>query len=344
MKINNKNIVNKILNLYIKEELTQKQISEKTKISQNTIHKILKINNIQIVYRNRGFTRKYKINETYFEKINTPEKAYWLGWLASDGYVSEKEYQIRLSLIDKEIIENFKKSLKTDYKITTVKFTENSKIQYRITINSKYMIESLKKLGIVNKKSYKTCIPNIPKEFIPYFLRGYFEGDGHISNRNSQTNHCNCQITSCSILMLTQIEEYLKQNKILNKPNSYISKTKNYYRLIIGKTYEAIAFFNLIYKNPFLVLSRKYKKFLEIKNKPAKIKRGKTSKYRGMYYDKINKRFRPRLWHNNKLVEIGYFKTETDAALAYNAKIKELGLPDYMLNKIEENSLDNPIK
>jgi hypothetical protein len=34
--------------------------------------------------------RKYFIDENYFEFINSEEKAYWLGWIASDGHLSKK--------------------------------------------------------------------------------------------------------------------------------------------------------------------------------------------------------------------------------------------------------------
>jgi len=30
--------------------------------------------------------KKYQFNTRYFNKIDTPEKAYWLGFIAADGY------------------------------------------------------------------------------------------------------------------------------------------------------------------------------------------------------------------------------------------------------------------
>jgi len=52
------------------------------------------------------------------------------------------------------------------------------------------------------------------------------------------------------------------------------------------------------------------------------------SKYRGVSYDKSRHQWTARLKHKNIYVHIGRFSTEKEAALAYNAKARELGLLD----------------
>lgn len=54
--------------------------------------------------------RKYSLNESYFEKIDSEEKAYFLGFLFSDGSVSKYSLNLSLAEVDKEILE--KKSRK----------------------------------------------------------------------------------------------------------------------------------------------------------------------------------------------------------------------------------------
>lgn len=39
---------------------------------------------------------------TYFENIDTEEKAYWLGFLYADGYVNANEDKIELCLAEKD--------------------------------------------------------------------------------------------------------------------------------------------------------------------------------------------------------------------------------------------------
>lgn len=63
--------------------------------------------------------RIYKVNENYFEKIDTPEKAYILGFFYADGYNNEEigvlEFVQKEERID--ILEQIKECLKCDYKI-----------------------------------------------------------------------------------------------------------------------------------------------------------------------------------------------------------------------------------
>ena len=42
------------------------------------------------------------LKEDIFEVIDTPEKAYWLGFLYADGYVQTRGYMIALTLSSKD--------------------------------------------------------------------------------------------------------------------------------------------------------------------------------------------------------------------------------------------------
>ena len=43
------------------------------------------------VRSHRESRKKYDYDETYFSTIDTPEKAYWLGFIYADGYISKKQ-------------------------------------------------------------------------------------------------------------------------------------------------------------------------------------------------------------------------------------------------------------
>ena len=76
--------------------------------------------------------KKYKLNESVFDTIDTEEKAYWLGFLMSDGYNHETHSQVslRLQAGDKEILEKYKIFLETDVPIYTFKrLTPEKKIE-----------------------------------------------------------------------------------------------------------------------------------------------------------------------------------------------------------------------
>jgi len=46
-------------------------------------------------------------NKRFFETIDTKQKAYWLGFIAADGYVNSKRLTIKLSPKDQERIDLF---------------------------------------------------------------------------------------------------------------------------------------------------------------------------------------------------------------------------------------------
>ena len=50
----------------------------------------------------------------------------------------------------------------------------------------------------------------------------------------------------------------------------------------------------------------------------------KSSKYKGVSWNKRNKKWRACIKHNRKMIHIGLFKDEKDAARAYDTKAKEL--------------------
>ena len=84
------------------------EIARNYNISAPTVWYWLKKRGIKI----RG-KRKYKIIESYFDEIDTKEKAYFLGLLYADGYnyTAGKNKHFSLSLVDTDVLILFKKQL-----------------------------------------------------------------------------------------------------------------------------------------------------------------------------------------------------------------------------------------
>jgi hypothetical protein len=127
----------------------------------------------------------YHVNHNYFSSITTREKAYWLGWIWSDGYVRQQgeSYQIELELHkdDVYILEQFKTAVETDY---SIRFRRDSA---RLCVISRQMFQDLREYGIIPQKSKLATQPDIEEIFVADFIRGVFDGDGHISkNRQPQ--------------------------------------------------------------------------------------------------------------------------------------------------------------
>lgn len=138
--------------------------------------------------------RKYPINEHFFDKINTEEKAYILGLLYADGYNNTDRNSVSLVLkeSDKEILEKITAIVQptkpllyidTSIKVKTKGF-ENSQNQWKFTINNKHISERLVDLGCGKAKTHNLTFPTeeqVPKLLQRHFIRGYFDGDGSVS-------------------------------------------------------------------------------------------------------------------------------------------------------------------
>jgi hypothetical protein len=284
--------------------------------------------------RNTMMNVKYNVNDTYFEKIDTAEKAYWLGFLYADGHNTESPHWRVSFILKKQDALHVEKFNKIFYP------TGDKKITFRkadgaasSVIHSKKICEDLIRLNVVNRKSLIIKFPNlniVPKEFILYFIQGLFDGDGSVSIFTKTKPACACLDFSGSIPLIKKLKDIIKE--ITNIDFGY--KERKFVNTI-AVTYikgndKVLKFLNWLYSDPQFVLPRKYNKYQEIKKIKEIIISNKSSKYRGVYY----RRNAPHasIEKNNKRYYLGRFLTERDAAEAYNAKAIELFGPNTKLN------------
>lgn len=208
---------------------------------------------------------KINLNENYFSEIDTHKKAYFLGLLFSDGYICSNVYKtsktvgIALQLEDKYILEEFKKELEAEVKISEYK---NSA---KLTISNLKMYKDLKSLGIKEKKSSKDHdFPPIKKEFYNSFILGYFDGDGCITIK--ATKAIVVTISGNSRSFFEQMQKILLENfDIETNIREETGKRKNplYILYFKGRTNQ-LKFKNNMYSDSGIYLTRKHAKFMEI--------------------------------------------------------------------------------
>lgn len=331
-----------IVNDYLNYTL-HKIIKSKYNISNGCIQGILNRNKIRRIndlkrIENR---RKYKFDQGKFQNIDTEEKSYWLGYLMADGCVAKNMNTVSICSKDKITIEKFRSFIgDTNIPILPSKNCAGLQNQSVIKINSRKMCFDLTKHGCTPQKAYRIYIPNINKDLLNHFLRGYFDGDGCFYIRKDRNIWGNASITSCSNIILKQVQNLLKELNILRKNREYIrytlskNKKSKYGTINIGSIKEIVKFGDFLYNNATIFLQRKFERYLKFKNRPFRIKKLKAkSKYFGVT---IHKYAYKKKWTAFLRKEtIGNFYTEKDAAIAYNNKIIELGLPKEMLNIIK---------
>lgn len=136
--------------------------------------------------------RLYEVNHNYFEIINSQKKAYWLGWLITDGYIRSDSRRIVLKLAAKDIdvLEDLKHDLQADYPINYERprktiykgIRVNGTGAYYLAMTSEKMKNDLAKYGVIPNKTYICKFPhNLKEEYYPGFVAGAISGDGSIS-------------------------------------------------------------------------------------------------------------------------------------------------------------------
>jgi hypothetical protein len=271
-KIKNSPEVNQlIISLYLSGKDTY-QILKQLSCSQTFILNTLKRNNIAR-RTTQSYTTKYISNDTFFDTIDTEEKAYILGFLYADGnnYVNGNhsyEISIKLQLKDKIILEKIKNILSTNSIIKEETNKKTLKQYCHLKINSKAMSDSLSAIGCIPNKSLKLVWPEqiTDPKISQHFLRGYSDGDGSIyCKKPSKTGHVNYfwQITSTNNFC-QYVKQYIAKSNIncsisLSKPKTNkITST-----LLVGGNIQMAKILNWLYSDATIYLPRKYEKYLE---------------------------------------------------------------------------------
>lgn len=129
------------------------------------------------------------MKENIFHKIESPNQAYWLGFLAADGSVSGIQLVIGLSTKDIDHLEKFRAFVDANNLTITTRQTlcANNNKRYSASyfcIKNEQLIQDLSHYGIVKDKSHQDIdfLSYIPEEYKIYFIFGLFDGDGWFTN------------------------------------------------------------------------------------------------------------------------------------------------------------------
>lgn len=274
--------------MYVNENKFIKQISEDTGLSLYTVKQILKLRDIELKTRSEikktlddvSIYRKHFVNGNYFKKWSS-NMAYTLGFIAADGCILKNKNTLRISLKanDKELLENFKNELEFSGEIydETVKLNGKSYVTSTLSITSKEIADSLKDIGITERKSFTIKMTDkIPIEFIPDFIRGYFDGDGSVEIRYpnngkgiiTKSPQIRTRIFSGSSEILHQVRDFLG-SKGLREVLVHKEKNREFYSITYS-TFDSIKFYEIVYShNPKLYLNRKkviFEKGISLRN------------------------------------------------------------------------------
>lgn len=218
--------------------------------------------------------RRYSVNEKYFEKINSFEKAYWLGFIYADGCITKNggSYKFSFGLweTDKYILEHLAHLLEFSGPIQKEKgCSDKAQNIYDLTIYGYEFCKHLIDKGVIERKTSKLSFPWwLPKEYWKYFLHGLFDGDGCITYSTTSKNAGKTGITyqcefSGSRQMMLDVQTVLSSEYHIESRFVDI-KNCNGKALFLNQT-GTLKIFNLFYHNPpNFFMQRKYQRFKDL--------------------------------------------------------------------------------
>lgn len=195
--------------------------------------------------------RKYNINQDYF-KTWSRNMAYLFGFWFADGCIyGGRMFDITVHKKDKYILKKFADELGFEGNL----YDYVDRQAARINFSCKVIYDDIVSLGGKERKSLDCCFPSIPKEYLPDFIRGYFDGDGCAclcKNNRIQTG-----FTSGSPAFLEEL------HKILKIEAGITGGSLSGFQLSFGKRDSLLLGKYMYENNPELYLKRKRDKFLK---------------------------------------------------------------------------------
>lgn len=208
-------------------------------------------------------------NRDFFNEINTKEKAYWLGFIYADGWISRSkiyaELGIQLAQKDKQHLIKFCESLGhsnseqdvVDFmaKRTTIKTTGQiiePRPATQVRLYSVQLVDNLIEHGISLRKTYSKVSPDFiyGYENNVALLRGFYDGDGSLDKNGF------IHFTAYSDVFLKKVKNFLEELGI-ETYRIYRESEKKCRLMVKEKSHKK--FLDIIYQdNSYSYLERKY--------------------------------------------------------------------------------------
>ena len=239
--------------------------------TRRTISKFLTEKGIKTTVGNHY--RKYTHQYDFFEKINTEEKAYWLGFMYADGWIvdnsnkyGQNQFGISLAVEDEAHVKKFLTSLKATNNINydNSGLKRNQSRLAKVTLTSQKTVDDLISQGCFKKKTLILEPPkNIPENLVHHFIRGFFDGDGSIVKSSGKYfekyGKYNYSVSfSCMEDIANWLQLYFGFGSVIK------DKRKEYsYSYSIGGANCVEDFYHKLYDDATIYLDRKYNRFQE---------------------------------------------------------------------------------
>lgn len=219
---------------------------------------------VYYVLEHSGIKRREQIacdNPRYFDAINTPDKAYWLGFIGADGCVrrvgaNALRLQVKLARKDRAHLLILHKAIRAARPVRDFEAMSKGKVRpYSILdVCSTRLCEALVSHGIVPRKTNALEPWGGPEHLMPHYWRGLIDGDGSIT-----INHNGVYVSfvgSESVVrgFLAWAHEVCGTN---SQPRQGTMGNRRYWTTQIGGTVRILSLLAALYDDAPVALARK---------------------------------------------------------------------------------------
>lgn len=237
---------------HIKNGLSYSQIRKKYNIPRGTWDYYVR----QKLGKNAD-QRKHRCNDSFFDVIDSEIKAYLLGFLYADGYISsDGRIGILLNVKDEEIVKLIQQFIAPNSEIKYISYQNFKRSpQVKIRFKSKRLYERLQCFGFTTDKTHTHCkiLCKIPEPFKKDFIRGFTDGDGSVRYSYYNTWY------KVGISWSNGVPEILEEiQDYFNKCSGHLRSYDTYYILSFEKKNDVLVICKELYENCTYYLRRKY--------------------------------------------------------------------------------------
>lgn len=181
-------VVRRVLEVYGRGD-TAEGTARKMGITIHYVKRILKENDVKI-----RKVRRHMFDEAIMDNIDCEWKAYFLGLMMADGCICTQDRVATITLVKKDayILAPFAAIFDSRLKEETPSGYGEQRgcavnPQMRLTMCSKRLCSSFIKHGCIPRKSLTLPWPTtIPESLMGHFIRGFFDGDGHVNKTGNR--------------------------------------------------------------------------------------------------------------------------------------------------------------
>jgi Mor family transcriptional regulator len=237
---------------FYRQKIPASEIANSYGIEDQTVYNILERNGVKRRSTSEAAIT-YPRNEHAFDVIDNEEAAYWLGFIAADGNVSNGVLRIGLSTRDIDHLRKFSMWISPDRPLYT---GTNSlgRPASTVEIGSKHLVETLANYGIIPRKTYiMKHLPSIPHTLTRHFLRGYIDGDGYFSI-GAKTG-ARFGVGACNKEIVEEIQAWFIQELGVSRTSLIHSGNWHYRQYGNGQVRKIVLY---LYSDASVYLDRKY--------------------------------------------------------------------------------------